>query len=995
MPTLSDWFMKYNVHLAEEVTCVGNEDIQLVEPDLSRRHMPAKKEALDDDNGDHEDHTTVEEVQGTSDEIVGVGNQANKGAHDAMLRQQPKSQAQTRLDTAALRRDLTAADELLGKPGSQADIGAVRVRLERALETLKETDTGFDQSTSGQINGSTLRKLSSATSSLITLMKPLIMGIRPSYRALWRGSEGNDGNDRTETVCSLQEARQSHARYFLDARQWLEMVYTARGLLKLTYPPLTRDVATEKIMIVQYGAEGGKFLLDRAVKDLSQHLTYDLIHLDAQDITELATLFVLSEQMLRDARLLPYDVYCSDPERLSTSTEEAELDEAEENDGESSPQGRQSAMPMLIGKPIAINVTGMLGQLFGNNRRGPSPTPSSFLSTPSSESQFKSDKALLTSLVQSVLSAVQTKRSEKKESFDNEAATIEKQERSDPQHHHSDGVIIHVKDMRAIQDVPFGKQFLEILQDGVQKERAMGNKMLIIGTEDSPDTRVASNRDSMQDILNGTATQEMSRKAFLSAIIANEHAKLALQQDKRRRIGRINLRNLFALMRHKNPDSFEALPDGFREMDHDEYLGSDGGQWLEDSVWTFNAVHRLTTILVGMRNDKEPLRASEITQGHDLITRNDNTRIAFGTSERLDVNLAQRWSTPARKTVRESRFERVRDSANKHEKRLLSGVVEPNQIHTTFRDVHVPVETIDTLQTITTLSLIRPEAFKYGVLASDRIPGLLLYGPPGTGKTMLAKAVAKDSSATVLEVSGAELNDMYVGESEKLVKALFSLAKKLPEPTIVFIDEVDALFSARGNNSRRVAHKEILNQFLKEWDGMSNDSRSAIIMVATNRPMDLDDAVLRRLPRRLLVDLPTEDDRLKILQIHLREERLDPDIDLADLARTTPFYSGSDLKNVAVAAALNAVREENEMAKSHRGEEPFSHAETRTLTARHFQKALEEISASISDDMDSLKEIKKFDEQYGDKRGKKRRPSWGFATPYDADKHLDTVKVRG
>lgn len=323
----------------------------------------------------------------------------------------------------------------------------------------------------------------------------------------------------------------------------------------------------------------------------------------------------------------------------------------------------------------------------------------------------------------------------------------------------------------------------------------------------------------------------------------------------------------------------------------------------------------------------------------------------------------------------------------------MGGIIEAKNISTTFNDVHMPAETIDTLQTLTTLSLVRPDAFRYGVLASDKIPGLLLYGPPGTGKTLAAKAVAKESGATMLEISAADINDMYVGEGEKNVKALFGLAKKL-SPCVVFLDEADAMFSARSNQGRRVSHRELLNQFLKEWDGMSNDSGSAFIMVATNRPMDLDDAVLRRLPRRLLVDLPTEPDRLEILKIHLRHESLADEVDLSSLAKRTPFYSGSDLKNVSVAAALNCVREENELAKQHRGEEPYRHAERRTLTAKHFEQALEDISASISEDMTSLRDIRKFDEQYGDKRGKKKKaPRMGFPTQ-DEQAGRDTRKVR-
>lgn len=296
------------------------------------------------------------------------------------------------------------------------------------------------------------------------------------------------------------------------------------------------------------------------------------------------------------------------------------------------------------------------------------------------------------------------------------------------------------------------------------------------------------------------------------------------------------------------------------------------------------------------------------------------------------------------------------------------------------------------MKNLTTLSLIRPEAFSYGVLATDNIPGLLLYGPPGTGKTLLAKAVAKESGATVLEVSGSEVYDMYVGEGEKNVKAIFTLAKKL-SPCVVFIDEADAIFGSRSGHANRTSHRELINQFLREWDGM--DDSSAFIMVATNRPFDLDDAVLRRLPRRLLVDLPVEKDREAILRIHLQGETLDSSVSLPELAAQTPFYSGSDLKNLSVAAAMACVREEMEEASRQPADAgPHKFPEKRTLAKRHFDKAMEEISASISEDMSSLAAIRKFDEKYGDRKGRrKRRTGWGFGSVADAQQ-AETGRVR-
>ena len=323
-------------------------------------------------------------------------------------------------------------------------------------------------------------------------------------------------------------------------------------------------------------------------------------------------------------------------------------------------------------------------------------------------------------------------------------------------------------------------------------------------------------------------------------------------------------------------------------------------------------------------------------------------------------------------------------SLNDYEKRILSGRVNRDKLKVTFADVHVPKDTIAALKTLTSLALLRPEAFSYGVLAQDKINGCLLYGPPGTGKTMLAKAVAKECGANMLEISGATINDKYVGESEKLVRAIFTLAKKL-SPCVVFLDEADALLANRSLFSSRIAHREQLNQFLKEWDGM--EENNAFMMVATNRPFDLDDAVLRRLPRKILVDLPTQADRLAILQIHLRDEQLSPQVSLSDLAARTTLYSGSDLKNVCVAAAMAAVEAEHDAARRYQEEAaakeaasedndekqpPYEYPARRTLEAEHFEQALKQIPASVSANMGSLKAIRGFDQEYGN-RGKVKR----------------------
>lgn len=332
---------------------------------------------------------------------------------------------------------------------------------------------------------------------------------------------------------------------------------------------------------------------------------------------------------------------------------------------------------------------------------------------------------------------------------------------------------------------------------------------------------------------------------------------------------------------------------------------------------------------------------------------------------------------------------------NEYEKRISSGHVNRENLRTTFADVHVPQETKSALNLLTSLALIRPDAFAYGVLAQERIPGCLLYGPPGTGKTMLAKAVAKESKANMLEISGASINDKWVGESEKLIRAVFTLAKRL-EPCIVFIDEADSLLASRSMFSNRASHREHINQFLKEWDGL--EETNAFIMVATNRPFDLDDAVLRRLPRKILVDLPLNDDRLAILRLLLKEEVLDELVSLEDIAERTAHYSGSDLKNVCVAAAMAAVQEEGHTVQAkaiseHHNNQKSLYPERRILRREHFESALQQIPASISDDMASLKLIRKFDDEYGSRRGSRKKSSLGFGV-LDRKSQMDSTEAR-
>ncbi|KAJ0125511.1 ATPase [Diaporthe amygdali] len=409
--------------------------------------------------------------------------------------------------------------------------------------------------------------------------------------------------------------------------------------------------------------------------------------------------------------------------------------------------------------------------------------------------------------------------------------------------------------------------------------------------------------------------------------------------------------------------------------------------YLSSGIYSNHWVYRICTQAIGLERQTGTLDASTLASALKQMRMVDEARSEIvGKSADSSTLPSLPSSSPIQELMAlgntntpEATSDRRKGppgDLDEEEKKLLPGIVNVDEIHTTFDEVIVPPETRESLMALTTLSIQHPKAFSYGVLARERIHGCLLYGPPGTGKTLMAKAVAKSSGANMLEISAASINDMWVGNSEKNVRAVFSLARKL-SPVVVFLDEADSLLGSRARQPNRGGYRETINQFLREWDGLTNalNTQQIFVLVSTNSPQDLDEAVLRRLPRRILLDLPLKDSRLAILQSLLRDELLDPAVSLEQLASDTELYSGSDLKNLAVAAAMEAAKEELAAKKT---DVAYMFPAKRILTKAHFEKATKDISASISEDMQSLKALRKFDEQYGDARRKKKRSNMGF-----------------
>lgn len=226
----------------------------------------------------------------------------------------------------------------------------------------------------------------------------------------------------------------------------------------------------------------------------------------------------------------------------------------------------------------------------------------------------------------------------------------------------------------------------------------------------------------------------------------------------------------------------------------------------------------------------------------------------------------------------------------------------------TYSDVGGLDKQIEELVEAIVLPMKRADKFKeLGIRAPK---GALMYGPPGTGKTLLARACAAQTNATFLKLAAPQLVQMFIGEGAKLVRDAFALAKE-KAPTIIFIDELDAIGTKRFDSEKsgdREVQRTML-ELLNQLDGFSSDDRVKVL-AATNRVDVLDPALLRsgRLDRKIEFPLPTEDSRAQILQIHSRKMTTDEDINWQELARSTDEFNGAQLKAVTVEAGMIALR---------------------------------------------------------------------------------------
>eukprot|EP00850_Spirogloea_muscicola_P002952 SM000011S19130 [mRNA] locus=s11:1064140:1066609:- [translate_table: standard] len=291
---------------------------------------------------------------------------------------------------------------------------------------------------------------------------------------------------------------------------------------------------------------------------------------------------------------------------------------------------------------------------------------------------------------------------------------------------------------------------------------------------------------------------------------------------------------------------------------------------------------------------------------------------------------------------------------------LEKDILESSQ-GVTWADVAGLVEAKRLLKEAVVLPLWMPEYFKAGFfigtpgLLGIRRPwkGVLMFGPPGTGKTLLAKAVATECQTTFFNISSATLASKWRGESERLVRCLFDLARAAA-PSTIFFDEIDALCTARGSAGEHEASRRVKSELLTQIDGINSaregveNGKAVMILAATNFPWDIDEALRRRLEKRIYIPLPDLASREELIFINLKGVEVATDVDVHELAVATEGYSGDDLTNICRDASLNGLRKKV-AGKTPEQIKGMSRSEiVEPICMEDFKEALAKITKSVS-----------------------------------------------
>lgn len=295
---------------------------------------------------------------------------------------------------------------------------------------------------------------------------------------------------------------------------------------------------------------------------------------------------------------------------------------------------------------------------------------------------------------------------------------------------------------------------------------------------------------------------------------------------------------------------------------------------------------------------------------------------------------------------------------------LQNIIVQGDEVH--WDDIAGLNTAKNSLKEAVVYPFLRPDLF---MGLREPVTGMLLFGPPGTGKTMLARAVACESHSTFFSISASSLTSKYLGESEKLVRALFTLAQKL-SPSIIFVDEIDSILGSRNQDGENESSRRIKNEFLIQWSALSRaaagkdnkngkeEDKRVLVLAATNLPWSIDDAARRRFVRRQYIPLPEDETRkVQIQKLLSYQKHTLSDEDFEKLIQLTHGYSGSDITSLAKDAAMGPLRELGDQLLE------IGRDNIRPIALKDFENSLQYIKPSVSSE--GLKEYEDWAKQFG------------------------------